>query len=260
MNAAADFETRRFQTAAAHYLAGRAPYPPALIARAAELVGLGPEHRLLDLGCGPAQIALAFAPLVGEVMALDPEPAMLAIAREAARDVRNVVVAKGSSDGLGPALGRFRAVTIGRAFHWMDGPETLRRLDRLVEPGGAVALFADERPPIDENGWVREYRDLIGAYSADDETHPRRRERTHLTTLLDSPFSRLERITVYTRRPATADSLIDQALSLSSTSRARLGDRADEMIAEIRRRHANWAAAGPLTEVVGAYALIARRP
>src|SRR5258708_8670593 len=74
MPAAPDFAVRRFQSAAAHYCAGRAPYPAALIARTVELLRLDKHDRIMDFGCGPAQLALAFAPFCGEVLALDPTP------------------------------------------------------------------------------------------------------------------------------------------------------------------------------------------
>lgn len=154
MPAAPDFATRRFQSAAAHYLAGRPAYPEALVERTAQVLGLTGDHRLLDLGCGPGQLAVAFAPRVGSVLALDPEPAMLALAREGTRGLEGVTVEAGGSQGLGPHLGRFRAVLIGRAFHWMDRAETLRRLDGLIEPEGAVVLFGDERLPMPESPWA----------------------------------------------------------------------------------------------------------
>src|SRR5262245_47813750 len=68
------FQPRRFQSAAQHYLAGRPPYAERLIALVAERCRLRGTDRLLDLGCGPGQIAIAFAPLVGAVVAIDPEP------------------------------------------------------------------------------------------------------------------------------------------------------------------------------------------
>ena len=60
------YEPRRFRTAAAHYLAGRPAYAPRLISRVAAICSLDNSHRLLDLGCGPGQLARAFAPLAAE--------------------------------------------------------------------------------------------------------------------------------------------------------------------------------------------------
>lgn len=263
MTAAVDFETRRFQTAAAHYLAGRPPYPDALIARAAELVGLTPADRLLDLGCGPAQLALAFAPFVGSVTAMDPEPEMLRLARTAAKGAANVEVVEGRSETLRPELGRFKAVVIGRAFHWMDRAATLEALDKLIEPGGAVVLFGDDHPDYPQNRRIRQYTAWLETYSADDQTRRHRLSPSyprHPSVLLDSPFSRLEQIAIIERRPVSLQVLTDRALSLSSTSRARLGDKADELVAELGRRMAAWEAEGPMEEVLSSSALIARRP
>ena len=125
---------RRFRSAAEYYLSGRPSYSSLLIRRVVELCALNATHQILDLGCGPGQLAMAFAPFVREVTALDPEPEMLEIARECVR-LRpfQIKFVQGGSDDLGPQLGRFQAVTIGRAFHWMDRPATLksaRRNDR----------------------------------------------------------------------------------------------------------------------------------
>jgi ubiquinone/menaquinone biosynthesis C-methylase UbiE len=257
-----DFATRRFQSAAAHYLAGRAPYPAALIANVARLLELRSTDRILDLGCGPAQLATALARFVGEVLAIDPEPHMLALAREAAKELPNVKVAEGRSDDLGREFGRFRAVVIGRAFHWMDREETLRRLDRLIEPDGAVVLFDDKRSAIPENKWVKEVRALLERYAEDDEDFKRRRSDAflpHISVLLRSAFSRLEQFSVTTERELTVDDLVERALSGSSTSRARLGERADAMIGDLRALAAELSSSGPLVEVVTSNALIARR-
>ena len=268
MTVAADFEARRFQSAAAHYLAGRPPYPDALIARTAQLTGLTPEDRLLDLGCGPAQLALAFAPFVGAVIAMDPEPEMLRLARAATSGAANIEVMEGRSEDLDrpevvARLGTLKAAMIGRAFHWMDREATLDALDRLIAPGGAVVLISDEHPDIPENRRIREYTDWIETFSVGDEVRLQRiapSYRRHPSVLLDSPFSRLERFSVYDRRPLDLQTLTDRALSFSSTSRARLGDKADELTAELARRMTAWEAEGPMEEVVASSALIAWRP
>ena len=262
MTAVPDFAVRRFQSAAAHYCAGRAPYPAALIARTAELLKLDRRDRIMDLGCGPAQLAIAFAPFCVDVLALDPEPAMLALARQASLDVPNVRVVQGGSEDLGPELGNFRAVMIGRAFHWMDRRETLRRFESLIQPDGAVVLFGDEAPMVPENAWLRKYKAVLQRYSADDEDRRRRQSDAfapHVSLLLDSTFNCLERISVIAMRQSNLDGLIARALSHSSTSRARLGPLADELVEELRAQAPTWSPSGLFTEVLTSSALIARR-
>ena len=109
----------------------------------AQLCSLTRRHRILDLGCGPGQLAIAFAPYAGSVVAIDPEPEMLRAASALASECASrIEFREASSEELGPAFGTFRMVVVGRAFHWMDRAETLRRLDdassRSVADGDLV--------------------------------------------------------------------------------------------------------------------------
>jgi len=258
------FDPHRFRTAAAHYRAGRAPYPPALIRRVAEEVMLGGDSRVLDLGCGPGQLAIGFAYFAGEVVGLDPEPRMLTAAAEAALCLTpNAHFRQGSSYDLSPDLGRFRLVVMGRSFHWMDRPATLDRLDRMIETGGAVALFHDAHLDVPENAWRKRWKEIIEHYASGDPAREQRNTITwvsHKAVLLSSPFCRLEKFSLIARQISTTESLIERALSMSSTSRARIGERADDMTADLSALMAEIAPNGMTTEVLEWTALIARRP
>jgi SAM-dependent methyltransferase len=257
------YEPDRFRASVTHYRAGRAPYPPALIHRVAELVCLGETHRVLDLGCGPGPLAIGFAYFAGSVLGLDPEPQMLAAAASAAQGLApNASFRQGSSYDLDPALGRFRLVTMGRSFHWMDRAETLRRLDAMIEAEGAVALFHDTHIDVPENAWTTEWRSITDAYAADDPLHERRRAGTwlrHEAFLLASAFCRLERVSLITRQAVTTEGLLERALSMSSLSRARLGERTEALVRDLTALLARVAPGGTLSEVVESSALIARR-
>src|SRR4051812_38093594 len=86
MNAPIPFEKHRFRSAAEHYRKGRPPYAPALLDLVAQRVGVTHDHAVLDLGCGPGQLALGFARFAGAITAIDPEPEMLRIAAADAAD------------------------------------------------------------------------------------------------------------------------------------------------------------------------------
>jgi SAM-dependent methyltransferase len=258
------FQPHRFRSAAAHYRAGRPAYAPALIRRVAEAVGLSVQHRVLDLGCGPGPLAIGLAYFAGEVLALDPEPNMLEAARAAALGLTpNVTFQPGSSRDLSPALGHFRLVAMGRSFHWMDRAETLLKLNALIEPGGAVALFHDVHPDVPDNAWRATWREVLAKYEGNDSMRQRRRSGTwtrHEGIFLNSPFSALESCSVLERRMVTAEALIDRAFSMSSTSQGRIGGAADAMAQELRAALAGIAPGGSLTEVVESVAMLARRP
>jgi len=253
----------RFWSAAPHYLAGRPAYSARLIERVALLCGLTHAHRVMDLGCGPGPLAVAFAPLVAEVVAIDPEPAMLeAGVQHAERAGVRVHFLRGSSHDLGAQLGLFRLATMGRAFHWMDRARTLESLDARIEPAGAVALFADRHTDTRENAWREPYRELLERYQADDAGRAERKSPhwpAHESVLLDSPFNRLERIGVIERRATPVEVFVERAFSLSSTAPGRLGSKAGELAERVRDVMAAHASDGRVTEVIETEALIGRR-
>jgi SAM-dependent methyltransferase len=259
------FLPHRFRAAASHYLAGRTPYPSRLVARVAMLTGLAcPDlprtGRVLDLGCGPGQLALAFAPFAAEVLAVDPEPEMLRVARAAAGDA-SIRFLQASSYDLGPAFGRFRLVVMGRSFHWMDRAETLRRLDAMIEPGGAVVLFGDAHPVLPDNAWRTAWREVLDRY----RVGPSRQSHDadwvrHEALLLDSAFCCLDYVAAIDRRRIPVAALVERALSRSTHSPDRLGDRVEALSEELLRALEPFTVDGMITEVVESYACIATRP
>jgi len=255
-------DARRFRTAAAHYAVGRPAYPPAFIAEVARVSGLTRSDRLLDLGTGPGVLALAFAPYVGFVLAVDPEPEMLRIAREAVAAAGTPIeVREGSSETLGSEWGRFRAVTMGRSFHWMDRAETLRRLDALVAPDGALLLFNDELAGVPSNAAVRAWGQVVERYSADDRVRMERKSpewQHHEEVLRASPFSRIDSLVTLHTSSVTPEVLVHRALSMSATSAARLGPRTEAMLADIDAALAPFGR--ELSETIEWTAIIARRP
>jgi 2-polyprenyl-3-methyl-5-hydroxy-6-metoxy-1,4-benzoquinol methylase len=262
MAVSVEFQPHRFRTAAKHYLAGRPGYAPRLIERVAWLVGLGPQHRVLDLGCGPGILAAAFAPGVHEVLAVDPEPEMLRIAGARFGGVAGIVFRQGSSFDLSPEWGQFRLVTMGRSFHWMERAETLRRLDAMIEPGGAVALFDSTLLDLPDNAWSAEYRAVVRRYASMDTTHVRHRAPgwvRHEAFLLDSAFNAVEQVSVIERRTVSVQQLVDRAFSRSSTAPDRLGDAAPRLAEEIEAVIQPLATDGMLPEVVATSALLGRR-
>ncbi len=251
----APFNPERYGSAAAHYERGRVPYAPALIRRVAEVTGLGSQHRVLDLGCGPGPLARSFAPLVREVVAIDPSPEMLGEARVLAGQAANIRFVSGSSYDLDPALGRFHLAVMGRSFHWMDRVDTLKRLDRLIEPAGAVVLFGDTAPAVPANAWRKVWNAIRDSYEPN--TGPHDHDPNWLRNeaiLLYSPFARLERFGAIERRAIDVETLVQRALSMGSTSPAHLGENMPTLVAEIRA-----ALADVREEVVETVALVASR-
>lgn len=249
----------RHRAAASHYIVGRPPYAPRLIARVAALTGLRRSQRVLDLGCGPGPLALAFAPLAVEVVAVDPEPEMLRAARQAAGSLP-IRFLQGSSYDLGPGFGQFHLTVMGRSFHWMDRAETLRRLDTLIDPDGAVVLFGDTHPDLPDNAWRAAWRDALSPFRDPERAHERAGWVRHEAFLLESAFSRLDTIIAIDRRRTPLATMVERALSMSSTNPAVEEDRSGAIRKDIVAALSPFATNGLITEVVSSYALIATRP
>jgi ubiquinone/menaquinone biosynthesis C-methylase UbiE len=208
---------RPFQDAVAYYERFRLVYPQRLIARVAGLLTLAPGDAVLDLGCGTGFLAVAFARAGMDVTAADPEPLMLEAAAAAAREAGVTLrFWQGGSSDLTASMGPYRLVTMGRAFHWMDRAATLAMLDRIVAPEGAVALFHDRHPDVEENRWFKVLGDVSERY--------RRRagvprgegaHRRYEPYLLASAFREIDSLGVTIRRDLTADEIVGRAFSQS---------------------------------------------
>ena len=259
------FEPRRFRTSVEYYVRGRLAYPDALIERVVALTALTRQHAVLDLGCGPGFLAAAFAPHAGKVIGLDPEPAMLEAAAAYARGKGvDVTFQPGSSYDLGSLPGPFHLVTMGRSFHWMDRTATLAALDRIVTPGGAVALFGDNHLQVPQNQWHERFKAVREPFAEKDPAHVMTERRDgswlrHEAFLLQSVFNRLERISVVQQVETPVENLIDRALSLSTTSPERLGPEMETMVDQLREVLNREATGGIIVEVVEFEALLAFR-
>ena len=260
-----DPQERRFQDTVTAYQQYRLDYPPRLIARLIALADLSPGDSVLDLGCGPGNLALAFARAGMAVTAIDPEPEMLAAAKTLARDQGLAIQfgLRGSSD-LKQTDGPFRLGVIGRAFHWMDRAATLAMLDRIIEPGGGVALFHDAHPPVEENAWFRILGRVREKYGRAQMAHLKGRgeggHRRYEPYLFASAFTRLDGLSVTIRVPITEDYIVGRAFSTSVCSRQALGARAEAFEAGLRAALREASPDGNFMEIAEMVALLARRP
>src|SRR3977135_1660880 len=156
----------RFATTVPLYEKLRPPYPADFFRNVAQRRHLGKEHALIDLGTGPGLLALGFAPYVGRIVGVDPEPAMLAAAKQAAeRASQPFTLIAGKAEELPDDVGRFEIGTIGRALHWMDRDAALARLERLVAPDGVILICASFSARDGHNRWLDDYNTARRAWS-----------------------------------------------------------------------------------------------
>jgi ubiquinone/menaquinone biosynthesis C-methylase UbiE len=254
-----DFLTMgRFATTVPLYEKLRPPYPAVFFRNIARRLHLGREHALIDLGTGPGLLALGFAPYVGRVVGVDPEPAMLAAARKAAADAsKAITLIESKAEALPSDVGKFDVVTIGRALHWMDVDAIATLFERLVAPDGTILVCSSNSAADGRNPWLDEYNQARRSWSV-----PSAGERYHgqlEAVLQDTQFHLTEAITVETTRQLRVSDLARRVLTFSSSSPAVLGNKMEPMLRDVEQRLLPLSCEGFLTEVVVSKAQVAKR-
>jgi SAM-dependent methyltransferase len=263
--------TRPYAGAGWYYAEYRDRVSAELITLLAGRLGWSTRGRVLDVGAGPGQLSILVAPFVAEVVAIEPEPDMLAEGerRAAMADVGNVRFVAGSSDDL-PALrsslGQFRAALMGQSFHWMvDKDRVLEDLSAMIDEGdGAVAFVTPRRVSIPDELRVAQdvaqeilERHLVNVPPG---PHPNGRHDPFEEILGRSPFPRIERIErIYeTRMRPTIESILGHEYSISHVL-TRLGDNRGAFEHEARAALSRVRSIGEISVALRDEALIGRR-
>jgi SAM-dependent methyltransferase len=132
-----------FGPAAAAYTASAGHADAEALARVVAYAAPALSDVALDVATGVGHTALALAPHVAEVIALDLTPEMLAeTARNAAvRGLTNVRVQLGAAERLPFRAATFDIVTVRTApHHFADIEQSVREMARVTRPGGRVVV------------------------------------------------------------------------------------------------------------------------
>jgi SAM-dependent methyltransferase len=263
--------TRPYAGAGWYYAEYRYRISPEFVRLLAEHLGWQGTDRVLDLGAGPGQLALMVAPCVAEVVAIEPEPDMLAegVRRARARGINHVTFVAASSDDLPrlrPTLGRFRTALMGQSFHWMtEKDRVLQDLSAMIDDHeGSVAFVGVQgvATPDTLQAARKTVHDILERFLADipPGPHPRGRHDPFEDILARSPFPHvetLEREYQVAVRPTIA-ALVGVEYTISHVL-TRLGDRREAFEREVRAALGHLDDIGETWETWRDVALIGRR-
>jgi ubiquinone/menaquinone biosynthesis C-methylase UbiE len=140
--------TDRFARTAERVAARQDARATQLAAEMREFVDPRGDERTLDVGTGAGALALALAPLVRDVVGLDPVPELLALAR--ARALPNTEFVEGDGTTMPFPDGAFDLAGTHRTLHHVERPElVVAEMARVTRACGHV-LVVDQLAPGDE--------------------------------------------------------------------------------------------------------------
>src|SRR4051794_1977829 len=134
---------RSFDRAADEYERTRPEYPDAVL----ELLPLGDDAEVLDLGAGTGKLTRVLARRYHRVVAVEPLDGMRAIL---ARVVPEAEALAGRAEEIPLPDAEVDAVFAGQAFHWFANEDALAEIARVLRPGGLFCLVwnsGDESRP-----------------------------------------------------------------------------------------------------------------
>ena len=120
----------------------RPPYPSAIFDDLASFGQLGPNSRVLEIGCGTGQATRALAERDYQVTAIDLGADMVAIARRNLASFSRVEVVVATFESWPLPRERFDAVVSATAFHWLDPAVRVAKTAAVLRPGGTLAVIS----------------------------------------------------------------------------------------------------------------------
>jgi SAM-dependent methyltransferase len=117
---------------ASRYDRARPSYPAALID---DLVSNKPS-RVLDVGCGTGKAARLFAARGCQVLGIEPDERMAAVARSYGTQVEIATFEAWDAEGR-----TFELIVSGQPWHWVDRDVSTQKAGALLPAGGVLAMF-----------------------------------------------------------------------------------------------------------------------
>lgn len=258
-----------FSGKAKYYATYRKGYPQEVFDTIISRFHLTPESWILDLGCGPGNIAIPLANHGLRVHAVDPEPEMIAEGKQIESNFAPefpicwIIGSDASLPTIGlPAL---YLCTMGTSFHWMNRAALLQNLDSIIQPNGGIACINrnDSYCSDIKDGWGAAVQDVLQemmgtSWNISDNIRFKNKD-THETIFLQSPFPVLEILVFPEQYTLTIDDIIGQLMSHSYIDPILLHERNAEFRWKITKRLLELEPSGQFLKNTAVQLIIAKR-
>ncbi|HEX6280472.1 MAG TPA: class I SAM-dependent methyltransferase [Pyrinomonadaceae bacterium] len=157
---------KRFSNRVENYVKYRPTYPLEILDLFRREMGFTSASVVADVGSGTGLSSKLFLENGNTVYGVEPNAKMRDAAEEILKAHLNFFSLDGTSEATNLPDDSMDIVIAAQAFHWFDPESTRKEFQRILKPGGWVALIWNERQ-LDTTPFLIEYEQLLLKYAKD---------------------------------------------------------------------------------------------
>jgi ubiquinone/menaquinone biosynthesis C-methylase UbiE len=230
-----------FEGTSEYYAKYRPPYPPEMFKDVAEQFKLDGTGRLLDVGCGPGVLSLPLSKYFESVLALDIDSGMVEEGRKTAEEegIQNIEWLNKSADDLDESIGKFKLITFGASFHWINREKFVKLAYNILEDDGGMFICWNGNSLWNKtrSAWEDKVLEVIKKYLGDERRAGNGLFQTskekHEDILKEVGFKLMFKNYSTVTQILTADDIIQEQYTHSYSTRSLLGDKVEAFEKEL---------------------------
>ena len=155
--------TQRFANKVESYIKSRPGYPGALLDVLKRECGLASNWTVADIGSGTGLLSELFLKNGNKVLGVEPNTEMREASEKLLAGYQAFQAIAGSAEDTKLPKASARLITAAQAFHWFDQAKARAEFQRILQPGGAVAIVFNTRK-VEGNPFGQAYEELVKKY------------------------------------------------------------------------------------------------
>lgn len=160
--------TQRFSNRVDNYIRYRPSYPSEVIGLLQTKCGLASNSIVADIGSGTGKLTELLLPHARQVVAVEPNLEMREAGERLLGQYSNFISVNGTAETTAQSDNSVDLIVAGQAFHWFDRERTKTEFQRILKPGGYVALIWNDRQ-MDSTPFLAAYESLLRSLGTDYE-------------------------------------------------------------------------------------------